>query len=130
MDCSTPGFPVLHQLRELAQTHAHRVSDAIQPSHPLLSPSQGWEKPPHHPGPHMEVIIHNKQPSYPQGFGFWFSSLLVHDPIHCSLILLFEGTSLVVQWLRIHLLMQGMWIQYLVRELTSHSGRAAKPTCH
>ena len=39
MDCSTPGFPVHHQLLELAQTHVHRVSDAIQPSHPLLSPS-------------------------------------------------------------------------------------------
>ena len=39
MDCSTPGLPVHHQLPELAQTHAHRVRDAIQPSHPLLSPS-------------------------------------------------------------------------------------------
>ena len=39
MDCSTPGFPVHYQLLELAQTHVHRVSDAIQPSHPLLSPS-------------------------------------------------------------------------------------------
>ena len=39
MDCSTPGFPVHHWLLELAQTHTHRVSDAIQPSHPLLSPS-------------------------------------------------------------------------------------------
>ena len=38
MDCSTPGFPVHHQLPELAQTHVHRVSDAIQPSHPLSSP--------------------------------------------------------------------------------------------
>ena len=38
-DCSTPGFPVLHQLTELAQTYVHRVSDAIQPSHPLSSPS-------------------------------------------------------------------------------------------
>ena len=39
MDCSTPGFPVQHQLPELAQTHDHRVSHAIQPSHPVLSPS-------------------------------------------------------------------------------------------
>ena len=39
MDCSMPGFPVLHHLLELAQTHVHWVSDAIQPSHPLLSPS-------------------------------------------------------------------------------------------
>ena len=39
MDYSTPGFPVHHQLPELAQTHVHQVSDAMQPSHPLLSPS-------------------------------------------------------------------------------------------
>ena len=39
MDCSTPGFPVHHQLPELTQTHVHRVGDAIQPSHPLSSPS-------------------------------------------------------------------------------------------
>ena len=39
MDCSTPGFPVHHQLLELTQTHVYQVSDAIQPSHPLSSPS-------------------------------------------------------------------------------------------
>ena len=39
MDCSPPGFPVHHQLPELAQSHVHQVSDAIQPSHPLSSPS-------------------------------------------------------------------------------------------
>ena len=39
MDCSTPGFPVRHQLPESTQTHAHRVGDAIQPSHPLSYPS-------------------------------------------------------------------------------------------
>ena len=37
MDCSTPGFPVHHQLPELAQIHVHQVGDAIQPSHPLSS---------------------------------------------------------------------------------------------
>ena len=39
MDCSTPGFPVLHHLPELTQTHVHPIGDAIQPSHPLSSPS-------------------------------------------------------------------------------------------
>ena len=39
VDCSTPGFSVHHQLPELAQTHIHQVGDAIQPSHPLPSPS-------------------------------------------------------------------------------------------
>ena len=39
MECSTPGLPVHHQLPELTQTHVHWVGDAIQPSHPLSSPS-------------------------------------------------------------------------------------------
>ena len=39
MDCSTPGFLVHHQLPEFTQTHVHQVSDAIQPFHPLSSPS-------------------------------------------------------------------------------------------
>ena len=39
MDCSMPGFPVHHQLPEFIQTHVHWVGDAIQPSHPLSSPS-------------------------------------------------------------------------------------------
>ena len=39
MDCSTPAFPVHHQLPEFTQTHVHSFGDAIQPSHPLLSPS-------------------------------------------------------------------------------------------
>ena len=38
-DCSTPGFPVYHQLPKLAQTHVHQVDDGSQPSHPLSSPS-------------------------------------------------------------------------------------------
>ena len=39
MNCSTPGLPVHHQLLESTQTHVHWVGEAIQPSHPLLSPS-------------------------------------------------------------------------------------------
>ena len=39
MNCSTPGLPVHHQLPEFNQTHVHQVGDAIQPSHPLSSPS-------------------------------------------------------------------------------------------
>ena len=39
MDCSTPGLPIHHQLPEFTQTHVHWVSDAIQPPHPLSSPS-------------------------------------------------------------------------------------------
>ena len=45
---STPGLPVHHQLLEFTQTHVHRVSDAIQPSHPLLSPSPPAPNPSQH----------------------------------------------------------------------------------
>ena len=47
MDCSTPGLPVHHQLLEFTQTHVHGVSDAIQASHPLLSPSPALNLPQH-----------------------------------------------------------------------------------
>ena len=48
MDCSTQGYSVLHHLPELAQIHVHWVSDAIQPSHPLSSPSPPAFNPSHH----------------------------------------------------------------------------------
>ena len=48
MNRSTPGLPVHHQLSEFTQTHVHRVSDAIQPSHPLSSPSPPAANPSQH----------------------------------------------------------------------------------
>ena len=50
MNHSTPGLPVHHQLPEFTQTHVHRVGDAIQPSHPLSSPSTPAPKPSQHEG--------------------------------------------------------------------------------
>ena len=50
MNRSTPGLPVHHQLPEFTQTHVHRVSDAIQPSHPLSSPSPPALNPSQHQG--------------------------------------------------------------------------------
>ena len=50
MDCSTPGLPVHHQLPESTQTHVHQVGDAIQPSHPLSSPSPPAHNPSQHQG--------------------------------------------------------------------------------
>ena len=50
MNRSTPGLPVHHQLPELTQTHVHWVSDAIQPSHPLSSPSPPAPNPSQHQG--------------------------------------------------------------------------------
>ena len=48
MNRTTPGLPVHHELPESTQTHVHRVSDAIQPSHPLSSPSPPARKPSQH----------------------------------------------------------------------------------
>ena len=48
MNCSMPGLPVHHQLPEFTQTHVHRVGDAIQPSHPLPSPSPSALNPSQH----------------------------------------------------------------------------------
>ena len=64
MDCSMAGLPVHHQLLEFTQTHVHRVSDAIQPSHPLLSPS-----PPTFSHFHIRVfsnesVLHIRWPNY------------------------------------------------------------------
>ena len=50
MNHSTPGLPVHHQLLEFTQTQVHRVSNAIQPSHPLLSPSVPAPNPSQHQG--------------------------------------------------------------------------------
>ena len=50
MNHSTPGLPVHHQLLEFTQTHVHRVGDAIQPSHPLWSPSPSAPNPSQHQG--------------------------------------------------------------------------------
>ena len=72
MNCSMPGLPVHHQLLKLAQTHAHRVGDAIQPSHPLLSPSppafnlsqhQGlfqWVRSLHHVAKELELQLQHQ----------------------------------------------------------------------
>ena len=50
MNCSMPGLPVHHQLPEFTQTHVHQVRDAIQPSHPLSSPSPPAPNPSQHQG--------------------------------------------------------------------------------
>jgi len=55
MNRSTTGLPVHHQLPEFTQTHVHRVSDAIQPSHPLSSPSPPAPNPSQHQSPFQWV---------------------------------------------------------------------------
>ena len=57
-DCSTPGFPVHHQLPELAQTYWHQFGDAMQPAHPLSSPSLSvFNLPQHHVFSNESVLL-------------------------------------------------------------------------
>ena len=70
MNCSTPGFPVHHQLWEFTETHVHRVRDAIQPSHPLSSPS------PLAPNPSQIRVFSNESTlcmRWPKHWSFSFS---------------------------------------------------------
>ena len=64
MNCSMPGLPVHHQLPEFTQTHDHRVSDAIQPSHPLLSPSPPAPNPSQPQSFSNESTLHMRWPEY------------------------------------------------------------------
>ena len=64
MNHSTPGLPVHHQLPEFTQTHVHRVSDAIQPSHPLLSPSPPAPNPSQHQSLFQWVNLRMKWSKY------------------------------------------------------------------
>ena len=64
MNCSTPGLPVHHQLPEFTQTHIHHVSDAIQPSHPLSSPSPPAPNPSQHQNLFQWVNSSHEVPKY------------------------------------------------------------------
>ena len=71
MNHSTPGLPVHHQLPEFTQIHVHRVGDAIQPSHPLSSPSPPAPKPSQHQGLFQWVNSSHEWPKY------WSFSLMI-----------------------------------------------------
>ena len=64
MNCSTPGLPVHHQLLEFTQTHVHWVSDTIQPSHPLSSPSPPAPNPSQHQSLSNESTLRMRWPKY------------------------------------------------------------------
>ena len=78
MDCSMPGFSVHHQLPELTQTHVHRVSDHIQPSHPLLSSSPSTSSHSQHQGLFKWVSSSIRWPKY-WSFSFSISSFNEHS---------------------------------------------------
>ena len=91
MDCSTPGLPVHHQHPELTQTHVHRVSDAIQPSHPLLSTSPPAFNISQHQGL-FQGVSSSHQVAKVLEFQlqwWWFSCEVMSDscdPMDCSLL--------------------------------------------
>ena len=97
MNCSTPGLPVHHQLQEFTQTHDHRVGDAIQPSHPLSSPSP----PAPNPSQHQRLIsneptLHMRWPKY-WSFSFSISPSKEHPGLisfrmDCLDLLAVQGT--------------------------------------
>ena len=64
MDCSTSGFPILRYLPEFAQILLHWVGDAIQPSHPLSSPSPPAFNLSQHQGLFNKSVLHNRWPKY------------------------------------------------------------------
>ena len=96
MNCSTPGLSVHHQLPEFTQTHVHRVSDAIQPSHPLTSHS-----PPAPIPPSIRVFSNEStlRMSWPKYWSLSFSIILSKE--HLGLI------SFRMDWLNL-LVVQGI----------------------
>ena len=89
MDCSMPGFPVHHQLSELAQTHVHWIGDAIQPSHLLLSPSPPAFNLSQHQGLFKWVSFRIRWPKY-------WSSASAHSR-YCKIIIGFSQAVFLLQ---------------------------------
>ena len=109
MDCSIPGFPVHHQLLEPAQTHVFWVSDAIQSSHPLFSPSPPTFNLSQHQGPSNESALHIRWPKY------WSFSFRIRPSNEYS-----ELISFRMDWLDL-LAVEGT----LKRLLQHHSSKAS-----
>ena len=101
MNRSTPGFPVHHQLPEFTQTHVHWVSDAIQPSHPLSSPSPLAPSPSQHQSlfqwvnsSHEVAKVQRSQITY---------VITLKDAFNCVLWLLIQPVKINEQWTEVHI---------------------------
>ena len=108
MNCSTQVFPVHHQLPEFTQTHVHRVSDAIQPSHPLSSPS------PLAPNPSSIRVFSNESTLHMRWLKYWSFSF--------SIILSKEIPGLIsfrMDWLDL------LAVQRILRSLLQHHSSKA-----
>ena len=95
MDCTTPGFLFLHHLLELAQTHVHWVSDVIQPSHPLSSPSPPAFSLSQHQGLFQELALRIRWSKY-WSFSFSISPSNEHSGLIFSRIDWFDLLALEV----------------------------------
>ena len=105
---STPGLPVHHQLPEFTQTHVCRVGDAIQPSHPLSSPSPAALNPSQHQGLSNESALHMR---WPKCWSFSFSISRSNE--HPGLI------SFRMDWLDL------LAVQGILKSLQHHSSKAS-----
>ena len=106
-----PGFAIHHQLMELAQTHFHRVGDAIKPSHPLSSPSPPAFNLSQNQGFSSESVLHIRWPKY-WSFSFsispnkysglisfridWIDTLTVHEILESSPVTQFKSINYLV----------------------------------
>ena len=109
MNHSTPGLPVHHQLPEFTQTHIHRVSDSIPPSHPLSSPSPPAPNPSQHQSLSNESTLRMRWPKY------WsFSFSIIPSKGHPGMI------SFRMDWLDL------LAVQGTLRSLLQH--HSSKPS--
>ena len=110
MDCSTPGFPVLHYLLGLAQTHVHWVGDVIQTSHPLCSPSPPAVNLSQHQGLFQWVILCIRWPKY------WSLSFSISPSNESSGLISFRMDSLDI-----------LAVQGTLKSLLQHHSSKASP---
>ena len=115
MDCSMPGFPVLHHLPEFAQTHVHRVGDTIQPSHLLSSTSP----PVFNLSQHQErTVFSNESVLCIRWPKYWSFSFSISPSKEYSVLI-----SLRIHWFDL------LAVQVTLKSLQHHSSKASVLRC-